>query len=162
MPGEEPFIGDLTESETFVNTADGRIWSGDSSGAPIELGGAVKNRPIGPLFSSNYLDVELTMPGNLPIANTDPMNIAPGFYREHRILVRFTQAPLSNFSTYFDYPVNWGLDSLWKPTNASNSIKNPIDLYKAQGRKILIELSSFGPSTEWTGRLLWVNKLPQP
>jgi hypothetical protein len=161
VPGEEPFIGDLLESEVFINTADGRMWSGDSFGAPVELGGAVKNSPIGPLFTSTYLDVELTSPDNLPIANTNPLDIPPGFYREYRILIRFTQNPLNNFSAYFDYPINWGLESLWKPQNASFQIKNPIDLYKAQGRKILIELSSFGPSTEWVGRVLWVSSISQ-
>ena len=161
VPGEEPFIGDLAESEVLVNTADGRIWSGDSSGAPIELGGAVKNRPIGPLFTSTYLDVELTSPDNLPIANTNPLDIPPGFYREYRILIRFSENPPNNFSAYFDYPVNWGIESLWKPSGVSSLANNPIDLYKAQGRKILIELSSFGPSTEWVGRLLWVSNISQ-
>lgn len=146
--GEEPFIGDLNEGEIAINVADGRVWAGDSIGTPIELGGAVKNRPMGSLFFSNYLDVEITSPDNLPISNTNPLDVAPGFYQEERILIRFTQNPLQNFSTYFDYPVNWGVD--WTTTN-------PIDFYKGQGKKILIELSSFGPSTEWIGRLLWVS-----
>jgi hypothetical protein len=146
--GEEPFIGDLDEGEIAINVADGRVWAGDSIGTPVELGGAVKNRPIGPLFSSNYLDVELTSPDNLPISNTNPLDVAPGFYREERILIRFTQNPLQNFSAYFDYPVDWGVE--WTTTN-------PIDFYKGQGKKILVELSSFGPSTEWIGRLLWVS-----
>lgn len=146
LPGEEPFIGDLDEGEVCVSTADGRIWAGDSIGTPIELGGAVKNKPIGSLFTSNYLDIEVTQPDNLPIPNTNPLDVPTGFYREQRILLRFSQNPLQNFSAYFDYPVNWGIQT-----------PDPIDFYKAQGRKILIELSSFGPSAEWIGRLLWVS-----
>lgn len=148
LPGEEPFIGDLDEGVIAFNVADGRGWVGDSVGTPIEIGGAIKNRPMGALEFSNYLDVELTSPDNLPIANTNPLDVPPGFYREQRILIRFTQNPLENFSTYFDYPVNWGDE--W-------TTSNPIDEYKGLGVKVLIELSSFGPSAEWIGRLLWVN-----
>lgn len=168
LPGEEPFIGDLDEGEICVNVADGRIWSGDSIGTPIELGGAVKNSPMGSLLTSNYLDVDVTSADNLPIANTNPLDILPGFYREQRIFLRFTQTPLQNFQTYFDYPVNWGVDASWKfgtsvvtwggdSDQLNFQADNPIDFYKAQGRKILVELSSFGPSAEWVGRLLWVS-----
>ena len=168
LPGEEPFIGDLDEGEICVNVADGRIWSGDSIGTPVELGGAVKNSPMGSLLSSNYLDVDVTSADNLPIANTNPLDIPPGFYREQRIFLRFTQTPLQNFQTYFDYPVNWGVDASWKfgtsvitwggdSDQLDFEADNPIDFYRAQGRKILVELSSFGPSAEWIGRLLWVS-----
>lgn len=168
LPGEEPFVGDLDEGEICINVADGRIWSGDSIGTPIELGGAVKNSPMGSLLTSNYLDVDVTSADNLPIANMNPLDIPPGFYREQRIFIRFTQTPLQNFQTYFDYPINWGVDSAWKfGTSAITwgrsadqlifEADNPIDFYKAQGRKILVELSSFGPSAEWVGRLLWVS-----
>ena len=170
LSGEEPFIGDLSEGEVCVNVADGRIWSGDSEGVPIELGGAVKNSPMGNLLTSNYLDVDVTLSSNLPISNTNPMNVPPGFYRSHKILIRFTQVPLENFNTYFDYPVNWGEEAFWKPdirrftwggiTDLLNiDADNPIDLYKAQGRSILVELSSFGPNPEWIGQVLWVNTL---
>ena len=170
LPGEEPFIGDLEEGEVCVNVADGRIWTGDSVSTPVELGGAVKNSPIGSLLTSNYLDVDVTSADNLPIANTNPLNIPQGYYREHRILIRFVQNidQIQNFQTYFDYPVNWGVEASWKfGTNVITwggdydeldfSATNPVDFYKAQGRKILVELSSFGPSTEWIGRLLWVS-----
>jgi hypothetical protein len=168
LPGEEPFIGDLDEGEICVNVADGRVWAGDSIGTPVELGGAVKNSPIGPLLYSKYLDVDVTSADNLPIANTNPLDIPSGYYREQRILLRFVQAPLQSFQTYFDYPVNWGVDASWKLgtsviTWGGNTgqldfgADNPIDFYKAQGRKILVELSSFGPSAEWIGRLLWVS-----
>ena len=170
LPGEEPFIGDLDEGEICVNVADGRMWSGDSLGTPIELGGAVKNSPIGSLLTSNYLDVDVTSADNLPIANTNPLDIPPGFYREQRILLRFTQSPLQNFQTYFDYPVNWGVEASWKLGSSvmtwggeSDQLNfeadNPVDFYKAQGRRILVELSSFGPSSEWIGRLLWVSSI---
>ena len=172
LPGEEPFIGDLDEGEVCINTADGRMWAGDSISTPIEIGGAVKNSPMGPLLISNYLDVEVTQPDNLPIANTNPLDIPSGFYREHRIFLRFTQNPLLNFSAYFDYPVNWGVEASWKFGTSTItwggdadlldfSASNPIDFYKGQGRKILIELSSFGPSAEWIGRLLWVSAIPE-
>lgn len=172
LPGEEPFIGDLDEGEICVNVADGRIWSGDSIGTPVELGGAVKNRPMGSLLTSNYLDVDVTLADNLPIANTNPLDIPPGFCREQRIFLRFTQTPLQNFQTYFDYPVNWGVDASWKfgtsvitwggdSDQLDFEADNPIDFYRAQGRKILVELSSFGPSTEWIGRLLWVSSIPE-
>ena len=122
---------------------------------------------MGSLLSSNYLDVDVTSADNLPIANTNPLDIPPGFYREQRIFLRFTQTPLQNFQTYFDYPVNWGVDASWKfgtsvitwggdSDQLDFEADNPIDFYRAQGRKILVELSSFGPSAEWIGRLLWV------
>lgn len=172
LPGEEPFIGDLDEGEICVNVADGRMWSGDGAGFPIELGGAVKNHPMGSLLTSNYLEVEVTSPDNLPISNTNPLDIPEGFYKQNRILLRFTQAPLQNFSTYFDYPVNWGVEASWKfgtsvitwggeGDQLDFNATNPIDFYKSQGRKILIELSSFGPSAEWIGRVLWVSAIPE-
>lgn len=172
LPGEEPFIGDLDEGELCINVADGRIWSGDSIGTPVELGGAVKNYPMGPLLTSNYLDVDVTSADNLPISNTNPLDVPPGYYREQRIFLRFTQAPLQNFQTYFDYPVNWGVEASWKFDTSVTTwggdsgqlnfeADNPVDFYKAQGRKILIELSSFGPSAEWIGRLLWVSSTPE-
>lgn len=170
LPGEEPFIGDLAEGELCVNVADARIWAGDALGAPVELGGAIKNLPMGSLLTSNYLDVDVTSADNLPIANTNPLDVPPGFYREHRVLLRFTQVPLQNFQTYFDYPVNWGVEASWKfgtsvitwggdYEDLNFQADNPIDFYRAQGRKILVELSSFGPSAEWIGRLLWVSSL---
>lgn len=168
LPGEEPFIGDLDEGELCVNVADGRVWAGDSISTPVELGGAVKNKPIGSLLTSNYLDVDVTSADNLPIANTNPLDIPPGYYREQRILLRFVQTPTSDFSVYFDYPVNWGIDDNWKtyPLGLTwggdgeitdPSATNPVDFYKAKGRIILVELSSFGPSEYWMGRVLWVN-----
>lgn len=170
LPGEEPFIGDLDEGEICINVADGRIWAGDAIGVPVELGGAVKNAPMGPLLTSNYLDVDVTSADNLPIANTNPLDIPPGFYREQRILLRFTQTPPQSLQTYFDYPINWGVEASWKfgtsvitwggnVEDLDFQADNPIDFYRAQGRKILVELSSFGPSAEWTGRLLWVSSL---
>ncbi len=157
LPGEEPFIGDLDEGEICVNVADGRIWSGDSIGSPIELGGAVKNSPMGSLLTSNYLDVDVTSADNLPIANTNPLDIPPGFHRAQRIFLRFTQTPLQNFQTYFDYPINWGVDASWKfgtsvitwggdSDQLDFQADNPIDFYKAQGRKILVELLEDGPA----------------
>lgn len=172
LPGEEPFIGDLDDGEICVNTADARIWAGDSLGAPIELGGAVKNSPMGSLLVSNYLDIDITSADNLPIPNTNPLEIPSGFYREHRVLIRFVQDlyQIQNFQTYFDYPINWGVDSSWKFGTSTITwggdseildfnANNPVDFYKAPGRKILIELSSFGPNPEWIGRVLWVSAI---
>ena len=79
--GEEPFIGDLSEGELFSNNTDGRIWVGDSIGSPIELGGAVKNSPMGSLRFNNFLEVEVSNPDNLPISNTNPLLIPEGYYR---------------------------------------------------------------------------------
>ena len=143
--GEEPFIGDLEEGEIYCNSADGRAWAGDSVGSPIELGGAVKNKPIGSLRFSNYLSVDLAQPENLPVPNTNPLSVPNGFYREVRILFTFSTQPVSNVTTYFDYTVNWG-----------NAV-DPIDTNSGSGKKILVELSSFGPSPEWMGRLLWIS-----
>ena len=168
LPGEEPFIGDLEEGEVCINVADGRIWAGDSISTPVELGGAVKNHPIGPLLTSNCLDVDVSSPDNLPISNTNPLDIPPGYYREQRILLRFPEIPLENFVTYFDYPVNWGSETIWKAYSTgftwgggdevlNPTSNNPIDFYKAPGRIILVEMSSFGPNAYWMGRVLWVN-----
>ena len=170
LPGEQPFIGDLQEGEVCVNVADGRLWTGDAIGTPVELGGATKNSPMGPLAASNYLEVDVTAADNLPIANTDPLLIPPGFYQQSRILLRFTQTPLENFQTYFDYPVEWGPITFWRPElntltwggdaqGINTSATNPIDFYKTQGRVVLIELSSFGPNAYWMGRVLWVNQI---
>lgn len=159
--GEEPFIGDLKEGERFVNTADGREWVGDSIGSPIELGGAVKNNPIGRLRSSNYLSVDISQAENLPVPNTNPENIPPGFYRENRILISFSESPTS-LSVYFDYPINWGPKDFWfvnSIVSGEAESDNPIDAYKGAGREILIELSAFGPSSEWMGRILWINNI---
>lgn len=170
LTGEQPFIGDLRDAEICVNVADGRIWAGDSIGTPVELGGAVKNSPIGPLLVANYLDVDVTSADNLPVSNPDPLEIPPGFYQQCRILLRFTQTPLENFQTYFDYPVEWGPAPFWRPdlqtltwggqiTGINTAADNPIDFYKAQGRVVLVELSSFGPNPYWMGRVLWVNTI---
>lgn len=167
LPGEEPFIGDLDDGQLCVNTTDGRIWSGDPVGTPVELGGAVKNHPIGPLLYSNYLDIDVTSADSLPIPNTNPLDIPAGFYRETRLLLRFAGTFIETFQSYFDYPVNWGFENTWKfgankttPGVFDHDADNPIDFYKATGRKLLVELSAFGPSAEWTGRVLWVNHIP--
>jgi len=68
LPGEEPFIGDAEESELIANSSDGRLWIGNVSGNPVELGGSCVNKPInGNLFSGNYLDLDVTNPDNMPI-----------------------------------------------------------------------------------------------
>ena len=168
--GEEPFIGDLDEGELFGNNSDGRLWMGDSLGSPIEIGGAVKNKPAGSLLVSNYLSVDLSQADNLPVPNTNPLSVPEGFYRELRLLILFSQAPVTNTTAYFDYPIDWGEKNSWfifssDATGSSNAISadetadNPIDAYKAEGRKILIELSSFGPNDKWMGRLLWINNI---
>lgn len=170
LPGEEPFIGDLFDGELAVNSADGRIWTGDSIGTPIELGGAVKNAPMGALTSSNYLEVDMTSPDNLPVSNTNPLDIPEGFYREHRILFKFPldEQLLENLTVYFDYEVDWGSEASWKISDSGSTwggvvggsnidATNPIDYYKAPGRKLMVELSSFGPSASWMGRLLWAS-----
>lgn len=156
LSGEQPFIGDLLEGELVTNTADGRIWVGDPIGSPIELGGAAKNKPIGISFSSNYIEVDLSEPLNLPISNSNPEAIPAGFYQEMRFILKFPSnlSDLSNFTSYFDYDINWGLKSMWDPTSTSTAT-NPIDHYKRPNQVLVIELSSFGPSTAWMGRLLW-------
>jgi hypothetical protein len=142
LPNEEPFIGDGAEGELITNTADGRVWVGDISGNPIELGGACINRPINSnLFAGNYLDLDITNPDNLPIPVPNPNNTPAGFYREMRILLRFVGNPLP-LTTYFDYDVDWGNGS-------------PPDSYSETGSLVLVELCSFGPSPKWLGRVLW-------
>lgn len=143
LPGEEPFIGDGAEGELITNTADGRVWVSDSSGNPIELGGACINRPINAnLFSGNYLDLDITNPDNLPVPVPDPNDTPPGFYREIRILLRFVGTPLQSYTAYFDYDVDWG-----EGVNPSE--------YAATGALVLVELCSFGPSPKWLGRVIW-------
>ena len=169
IAGEEPFIGDLDEGELFGNNADGRVWMGDAIGSPIEVGGAVKNNPMGPLRTSNYLLVDVSNPDNLPISNTNPLLIPQGFYRESRILITFPQEPVANV-VYFDYPVNWGAKDSWYMQSVgitwgqgliatNEDADNPIDAYRAQGRQMMVELSSFGPNDSWMGRLLWINNI---
>jgi hypothetical protein len=146
LPGETPFFGDGAEGEITTNSSDGRIWVFNEEGLPVELGGSCSEKPIGfSLVSGNYLDLDITDPDNLPIPNTDPTSISPGFYKEKRILLRFSGEPLTTFSAYFDYPVEWG-----------DNLQDPISQYSVTGASILIELSSFGPQPYWMGRLLWV------
>ncbi len=167
--GEEPFIGDLDEGELLVNNADGRIWAGDSIGSPVELGGSVKNNPMGALRFSNFIRVDVSNPDNLPISNTNPLQIPEGYYREMRILITFPQDPVSNV-VYFDYPIDWGAKDAWFIKSSGitwgqglvavdENADNPIDAYRAQGRQIMMELSSFGPADSWMGRLLWINSI---
>ena len=169
ITGEEPFIGDLDEGELFANNADGRVWMGDSIGSPIEVGGAVKDRPMGPLRLANYLSVDVSNAENLPISNTNPLLIPQGFYREARVLITFPQDPVSNV-VYFDYPVDWGNPNTWTLRSAGvtwgeglenfdENADNPIDAYRAKNRKMMVELSSFGPNDSWMGRLLWINNI---
>jgi hypothetical protein len=163
LSGEQPFIGDLLEGELATNTADGRAWVGDAIGSPIELGGAAKNKPMGSSFSSNYVEVDLSNPLTLPISNSNPAVIPPGFYQEMKFILRFPSdlSVLTPSTPYFDYDINWGLKSMWDPTSTSTS-NNPIDHYKRTNQVLVIELSSFGPSTEWIGRLIWAKLVKSP
>ena len=167
--GEEPFIGDLSEGELFVNNADGRMWIGDSIGSPIELGGSIKNCPTGSLRFNNFIEVDVSNPDNLPISNTNPLLIPEGYYREMRILITFPQDPVSNV-VYFDYPIDWGAKDSWLVraggitwgfglVAVDEDANNPIDAYRGVGRQLLVELSSFGPQDSWMGRLLWINNI---
>ena len=164
LPGEEPFIGDGAEGELITNTTDGRIWAADVTGNPIELGGACVNKPINTnLYSGNYLDIDVTNPDNLPIPVPDPISIPAGFCREIRILMRFVGNPLQTFSTYFDYDVNWGERATWPipvsddEGNYNLNANNPVDVYARNGSLILVELSAFGPSPSWMGRVIWAD-----
>lgn len=146
LPGEEPFIGDGGEGELITNTSDARAWVFDQTGFPVELGGACVNKPVnGNLFTGNYLEIDITNPDNLPIPNTDPLRVRPGVCREIRILIKYIGIPLTTFSTYFDYEVEWG-----------GGIPDPLEEYAELGNEILIELSTFGPRPAWIGRVLWV------
>ena len=143
LPSEEPFIGDGAEGELITNTADGRVWVADVSGNPIELGGSCVNKPINAnLFAGNYLDLDVTNPDNLPVPVPNPNDIPAGFYREIRILLRFVGNPLP-LVTYFDYDVDWaeGIDP---------------STYAKSGALILVELSAFGPSPKWLGKIVWI------
>lgn len=146
LPNEEPFLGDGEGGEIVTNTSDGRAWVFDQTGFPVELGGACVNKPVNSnLFSGNYLEIDITNPDNLPIPNTDPLQVRPGTCREIRILIRYVGDPLTTFSTYFDYEVDWGA-----------GISDPLVEYAETGSEILVELSTFGPRPAWMGRVLWV------
>jgi hypothetical protein len=150
LPNEEPFLGDGEEGEIVTNTADARAWVFDQTGFPVELGGACVNKPVNSnLFVGNYLELDITNPDNLPVPNTDPLQVRAGSYREIRILLRYVGEPLTTFSTYFDYPVDWG-----------TLVQDPLEEYAEAGAEILIELSSFGPRPAWMARVLWV-KVPE-
>lgn len=147
LTNEEPFVGDGSENELVVNTADGRIWAFDQTQTPVELGGACVNKPIGSnLFSSNYIELDITNPDNLPIPLPDPLSVQPGTYREVRILIRFVGEPLETFTAYFDFDVDWG---------DAEYITDPISDRAVTGAVILVELCRFGPATAWMGSVLW-------
>lgn len=152
LTNEEPFIGDGAENELAVNTADGRLWVFDPAGNPVELGGACVNKPVGGnLFVSNYLELDVTNPDNLPIPLPDPLNTPPGIYRELRILLRFVGAPLESFTAYFDYEVDWG---------DVEYVDDPVTDKAEAGAVLLVELSRFGPASTWMGRLIWSSTPP--
>ncbi len=155
LPNEEPFIGDAEEGEILTNSTDGRIWVFDEVGAPTELGGACVNRPLGSnLYSSNYLDLDVTNPDNLPIPLPNPLDTPAGVVREVRILIRFPQNPLTTVVSYFDYDVDWGEENLWNPTSVPG-VDTPVELYSSLGSSILLELTVFGPMPSWMGRVVW-------
>lgn len=155
LPGEEPFIGDGDEGEIVTNSSDRRVWVFDETGEPVELGGACINIPIGSnLYSSNYLDLDVTNPDNLPIPVPNPLDTPAGTVRSFRIFMRFVQQPLTTFASYFDYEVDWGNTSLWNPENVPG-VDNPIDIYASLGSSVLVEMVSVGPMPKWIGKVIW-------
>lgn len=156
LPGVEPTIGDALYGELIINTSEGRIWVGDENRIPIELGGAVKNSPIGDPNSCNYTEVLINSSEDLPIRTFDPGDVPFGYYRKALYLIDMQSIDVN---VTFDHNINWGEDPNYyhsvEPTNPSAS--NPIDAFKVIGRKFVIELSSFGQASELIGRLLWMN-----
>ena len=155
LPNEEPFIGDGEEGEIITNQVDGRFWVFDESAVPVELGGACINIPLGSnLYASNHLDLDVTNPENLPIPVPNPLETPTRTVRIFRVLLRFVQQPLTTFSAYFDYEVDWGNESLWNPDDVPG-VDNPIDLYASLGSSVLVEMTSYGPMPKWMGRVIW-------
>lgn len=156
IPGVEPTIGDALYGELVINTSEGRIWVGDENRIPIEIGGAVKNYPMGDPNYCNYTEVIISSSEDLPIRTYDPREVPSGFYRKAIYLVEMQSADVN---VTFDHNINWGENPNYyhnlTPINPSAS--NPLDAFKTIGRKYLIELSSFGPAPELIGRLLWMN-----
>lgn len=145
LANEEPFIGDGEGGEPVANLADGRLWVFDPVGTPVELGGACVNVPIGTnLFASNYLSLDVTDPNNLPVPVPDPLLTPQGIYRNLRVLMRFTQSPLQDITTYFDYDVDWG-----------DVQGDPLAAYSTSGSMVLVELSVFGPMPYWMAKVIW-------
>lgn len=154
--GVEPTIGDALYGELVINTAEGRIWVGDENRVPIELGGAVKNSPIGDPNFCNYTSVIIQSAEDLPIRTIDPSMGLPGFYRKSLYLIELNT---TDINITFDNLIDWGQNPLYyKSLEPINPLAtNPIDGFKALNRKFLIELHSFGQSPELIGRLLWIS-----
>lgn len=152
--GIEPSLGDLLYGELMVNTAEGRLWTGDEFGVPIEIGGAVKNHPIGDELSSNYVVLSLETTEDLPIRTIDPLSVLPGFYTKVLYLIEVKSESLSiTFDHLINWGTNWGIDLDPSDPQASD----PLNKFKSLGRKFIIELSTFGQSPELIGRVLWIN-----
>lgn len=156
ISGREPNIGEALPGELIINTSEGRVWVGDENRIPIELGGAVKNSPIGEPNSCNYSEIIVASSEDLPIRTYDPTEATPGFFKSVKYLI-YLQTIDVNIT--FDQNINWGSNFLWyngvNPTDSNAT--NPIDGFKLLNRKILVEISSFGQSSELIGRLLWMS-----
>lgn len=156
ISGREPNIGEALPGELIINTSEGRVWVGDENRVPIELGGAVKGYPIGDPNSCNYSEVIVASSEDLPIRVFDPTEATPGFFKKVTYIV-YLQT--TDVNVTFDQTINWGANFLSYngvvPTNANAS--NPIDGFKLLDRKIVIELCTYGPSSELIGRLLWMS-----
>lgn len=156
ISGVEPNIGEALHGELIINTAEGRIWVGDENRIPIELGGAVKSSPIGDPNSCNYVEVLINSTEDLPIRTFDPTGVIPGYYRSCRYMVTIAT---DEFPITFDNTVDWGESPItYKNLSPLNPLAtNPIDAHKADGRKFMFELSTFGPASELNGQLLWIS-----
>lgn len=157
LPGEVPFIGDGESGELFTNSADGRAWVFDEGGFPTELGGACVNKPMANnLFTSNYVVVDVTNPDTLPISLPNPLLTPPGYARELNLLLVYNQEPITPFTPYFDYEVDWGSEVFWNPLDVP-LVDTPLDLYEGLGVRTQITLSCFGPQTKWNGKVVWTS-----
>jgi hypothetical protein len=157
VTGIEPNIGDSLYGELIINVADGRIWVGDENQLPVELGGSVRRFAMGDPNYSNYTLWTIASPENLPIRTIDPTSTTPNFYTRNVYLIEVLS---DDVSVTFDHSIDWGLgfktygDVVPTDPNATN----PIDVFKQNGRKYLIELSTFGRSAQLIGRLLWMSE----
>jgi ribulose bisphosphate carboxylase small subunit len=151
ISGEEPEIGDAYNGELVINTAEGRLWVGDESQVPIELGGAVKAHPIGSPEVCNFVNYYISSSESLPIKTVNPLEIPQGYYEYARYQITFTEdeEDLAPINITFDHSIRWEYSL------------NPIQTLKSPGRSIIFDLVSFGPAPYLTGKVVWISDYNQ-
>ncbi|MGA1048613.1 MAG: hypothetical protein ACO3UU_11425, partial [Minisyncoccia bacterium] len=148
----------------------GRLWTGTDYGI-LELGNS-HEKMMGPASLYNVTKYTVLSQEDFPILITNSLDVSISIYKSLLISLEFpsTVSNLSIPNNCFNYPINWGqwgyfyAEGNYKKheTNEVNPIAKHYDLHfdneNVTSNKIIdIELYSFGPSEEWSGRIIWIS-----